>query len=247
MTDYDVYVMSKKERSLYIAAASAAIYIVGYIFYHSHMVSLLLCPLSLFYPAIRTREIIRKRKSNLNLQFKDMIYSLSSSLTAGKSVESAFKEVLKDLSIIYPDPETDIIVEVEYIVRKVEMNETIEAALADFAARSHLEDIESFADVFRICKRTGGNLVDIIRNTSSIINDKIEIKLEIDTMLAAKRFEQKVLNVVPIILMIILSTSAADYMAPVFSTAAGRVAATVSIGLLLVGYFVSGKIMSIEV
>jgi len=44
-----------------------------------------------------------KRKSELNLQFKDLLYSISASLTAGKSVETAFKEALNDLCILYPD------------------------------------------------------------------------------------------------------------------------------------------------
>lgn len=247
MTDYDQYNMSPREYLFYTAAAALVIYMVGYIFYHSHWLSMLITPAAMLYPKVRTKETIKRRKNNLNLQFRDMIYSLSSSLTAGKSVELAFKDVLKDLEILYPDPATDIIAESEYIVRKIEMNETIETALQDFAGRSHLEDIENFADVFRTCKRTGGNIVEIIRNTSNIISDKIEIKQEIETLLAAKKFEQKVLNVVPIVLMVILSSSAGDYMAPIFSTAAGRIATTVSMALLFTGYMISQSIMNIEV
>jgi len=47
------------------------------------------------------------------------------------------------LCILYPDPDTYIIREVEYIVRRLEMNETIEDALEDLAKRSHLEDIQT--------------------------------------------------------------------------------------------------------
>jgi len=43
------------------------------------------------------------------------------------------------LCILYPDPDTYIIREVEYIVRRLEMNETIEDALEDLAKRSHLK------------------------------------------------------------------------------------------------------------
>ncbi|MFR4625667.1 MAG: hypothetical protein ACLT8Y_03130 [Dorea formicigenerans] len=35
-------------------------------------------------------------------------------------------------------------------------------------------------------KRSGGNLMSIIRNTADQIGDKIDVKREIDTMLAAK-------------------------------------------------------------
>lgn len=247
LTDYDVYIMSQNEKMIYIAMASVALFVVGFIFYRNFILSGLLCPLALLYPKIRTKEIIAKRKNELCLQFKDMLYALSSSLSAGKSVESSLKEVLKDLSIQYPDPDTYIIKEVEYLVRRTEMNETIEVALADFAARAHLEDVENFVDVFQTCKRTGGNIVEIIKNTSNIINDKIEIKQEIGTLLAARKFEQKVLNIMPIGLILLLSVTAGDYMHPVFNTIAGRIAMTLAIILLAGSYFVSGKIMNIEV
>ena len=247
LPDYNVYVMSLKERIMYILLAAFVIYIVSFIFYRSFIISLAVSFLGLLYPKIRTKEIIEKRKNELNLQFKDMLYSLSSSLSAGKSVESSFKEVLKDLSIIYPDSNTFIIKEVEYIVRKIEMNETIEAALEDFAERSHLEDIDNFVDVFKTSKRAGGNIVEIIKNTSNIITDKIEVKEEIDTLLSARKFEQKVLALMPIFLILFLSAGSSEYMYPIFNTLAGRLVMTVALILIVIAYFISKKIMNIKI
>jgi|LSQX01.1.fsa_nt_gb tight adherence protein B len=247
LIDYDVYIMSPSERLIYILIAVAVIFVMGFIFYHSIILSLLITPFALLYPKIRTKEIIEKQKYELNLQFKDMLYALSSSLIAGKSVESSFKEVLKDLSIMYPSSDTYIIKEVEYIVRRIEMNETIEDILEDFSKRSHLEDIQNFTDVFKTCKRTGGNLVNVIRNSSNVINDKIEIKEEINTLLASKNFEHKILSVMPILMILLLSVSTEDYMDPVFSTVIGRIVMTFAIVIIVVGYFISRKIMRIEV
>ena len=103
MQDFDSYVMSLWEKVLYTAAAAIVIFSVAFIFYRSIFLSLLLTPLALFYPRIKTKDIIKKRKKELNIQFKDMLYSLSSSLSAGKTVESAFREALKDLSVLYPE------------------------------------------------------------------------------------------------------------------------------------------------
>jgi len=247
LLDYNIYVMSVKERLLYITFAAATIFTVGYIFYRSIILSVLICPLALLYPKFRTKELIARRKNDLNLQFKDLLYSLSSSLSAGRAAETAMKDVLKDLAIQYPDPDTYILKEVEYIIHRIEMNATIEATFEDLAKRSHIEDIQSFSDVFNSCKRSGGNIVEIIRNTSNIINDKIEIKQEIETLLSEKKFEQKVLNVMPLLMIVILSLSAKDYMEPVFSTLAGRAVMTVSILLLVTAYFISGKIMDINI
>ena len=63
----------------------------------------------------------------------------------------------------------------------------MEEVIGDFAGRSHIEDIGTFANIFGIAKRTGGNLIEIIRNTTQIIADKIETKTEIDTMVASQK------------------------------------------------------------
>lgn len=245
--DYSTYRMTVREKIFYTLTAAAAIYFVGFIFYRSHIFSAMLSSLAFFYPRVKVREIINKRRKELNIQFKDMLYALSSSLSAGKSIEQAFRDTLTDLEILYPERETSIMKEVECINRRLEMNETVEAVLSDFAKRSGIEDIVNFADVFVTCKRTGGNMVEIMKNASSIINDKIEIGQEIDTVLAQRKFEQKVLNILPVLMLIVLSTSAGDYIEPVFATAAGRVVTTISILLLTAAYFISRGLTDIRV
>jgi len=247
LTDYDIYIMSVKQRVIYVFIAAAVIYFIAYVFYRNHIISALLSSLAFFYPKVKVKEIIKKRKSELNIQFKDMLYSLSSSLSAGKSVETAFKDTLKDLEILYPNPHTDILKEVGYIVKRIELNETIESALSDFAARARIEDIGNFADVFYTCKRAGGNMVQVIYNATSIINDKIEIRQEIDTLLAERRFEQKVLNILPVIMVVLLSATAEDYIKPVFDSIPGRIVMSISILLLSAAFLLSRRIMNIKV
>ena len=242
MTSFDSYTMSLKEKILYTAMAAVVIFAIAFIFYRSVLLSCLLVPLALFYPRIKTRDIIKKRKKELNIQFKDMLYSLSSSLSAGKTVESGFREALKDLSVLYPEPSAFILIEVRRIISMLETNETLEHALSDFASRARLEDVDNFVDVFNISKRSGGNISEVIKNTSAIISDRIEVAQEVDTMLAERRFEQKVLNVVPIFLILVLSASAPDYQSPVFNTAAGRLTMPASIGLLALSLLISTKL-----
>ena len=247
LPNYDTYVMNLRERVLYTAIAAVVIYAVAFIFYRNLILSAFLTPIALFYPGMKTRVIIAKRKKELNIQFKDMLYSLSSSISAGKTVEAAFREVLKDLVVLYPEPDAFILVEVRRIISRLEMNETLEAALADFAARVRLEDVDNFVNVFNTCKRSGGNISEVIKNTSAIINDKIEVEQEIDMLLAERKFEQKVLNVIPILMIMLLSASAPDYMSPVFNTAAGRITMTISIILLAVSGLISSKLCNIKV
>lgn len=247
LIDYDIYIMSKDEKIFNIAIAAVIIFAIGYMCYHNIILSVLLAVFSIKWPKMRVKQIIKKRNAELAIQFKDMLYSLSSSLSAGKSVETGLKECLQDLRIIYPDDETYIIQEISYIVRGVEMNETIEDMFAQFADRAHNEDIENFVDIFRTCKRTGGDMVQVIKTTSQTIGEKIEIKQDINTMISGKKFEFKALMVMPIFLILLLSVSSADYMAPVFETAIGHIVMTVAIILFAIAYIVGDKIMTIEV
>lgn len=247
LTDYDVYVMTKSEKMFTIVVAAIALFAVGYVFYHSLILSTLLALFAVKAPKIRTRQIIDKRKNQLSLQFKDMLYSLSSALSVGKSVETGIRDSLQDLQVIYPDPETDILVELGLILRGLGMNNTIEDMFGQFAERAHLEDIDNFVDIFVTCKRTGGDLIEVMRSTSNTIGDKIEVKQEIETMISGKKYEFNFLMILPVIMVLFLTLTSGDYMAPVFTTIVGRIAMTAAIAIFALAYVVGSKIMKINI
>ncbi len=245
--DYNVYTMPIKEKVFNITKVMPIIYLISYLLYKNHILSFILSFSALFYPCIKVKKIINQRKAELNIQFKDMLYSLQSSLWAGKPIELAFVEVVKDLRVLYPDPETYIILESSNIVRKIEMNETVENVIEDFGKRSGIDDIQNFAEVLQICKRTGGNLVEVVKRTTNIINDRIEMMQDINTMLAKRNLERKVLNIIPIAILILLSVTARDYINPIYDTIIGRIVMTFAALLLLIAYFISKKIMDIQI
>ena len=245
--NYNEYRMSGAEKFLSAVVAMGAVCAVAYIFYRSIPLCIICSPAGLFYLPYRRKRLIVKRRDALKQQFRDMLYSLSSSLMAGKAMESALREVRGDLEILYPDPETAIIREVDIILRKLLLNETIDVALNDLAERSGIEDIESFCDVLAICRKMGGNLVEIVKNTTNILGDKMEIKNEIDVLLAQRKFEKKVLNVMPIALILVLSMTAKEYIEPVFTTLTGKLVMSAAIGLIALAWLISEKIMNIDV
>lgn len=246
ITDYDIYLMKPLELGLTLLIAAILLFAIGYIFYRSFILALFLTPLALLFPKFRTKQIIIKRKQELKLQFKDALHSLSSSLHAGKSFESAMRSAITDLLIQY-EPDAYIVREFAIIVRKLESNDTIERAFAEFAERSRLEDIQSFAEILEICKRTGGNLIAAIKGSTDVISDKIEVLNDINSILSEKKLEQNILTVMPIALILMLSISAKDFMQPVFTEISGRIVMTISMVLFVLAYFIAEKITNIEV
>lgn len=248
LINYGDYQLSLKQYIFYAVLAGALFYFIGYLFYENVFLAGGVALGGLYYPMIQRKVLLTKRKEKLSLQFKEAIASLSSSLAAGRSIENSFREVVNDLKLLYPDPDTYIIKEFEIINRRVENGETIERAIEDFAIRSDIEDVINFADVFLTCKRTGGNLVEVIRRTSDVISEKIEIQQEVQVMIAQKKFESRILAVAPLGMVALLKYSAADYLNPMYEwPGIGAFIMTLCLGILLFSFWLSQKIMNVKV
>lgn len=245
--DYSVYVMTPQERLVYILLAAVVLFAVGYVFYRSVIVSLLFCLLAVKYPDLREKEIAEKRQRELTLQFKDMLYSLSSAVGAGSSVELALSIALEDMRKQYVDPKTSIIRELELMVSRVSFGLNIEDIFNDLARRSHIEDIQTFANIFDISKRTGGNMIRIIRQTTDVISQKIETTNEIQTSLSGRKMEQKVMTAMPIALVLFMTYTTDGFMEPLFTTLIGRVISTIGLACVIAGSLWSQKITNIQV
>ncbi|QQZ11442.1 type II secretion system F family protein [Heyndrickxia vini] len=246
LIDYSKYHLSTKEYLFYSLSAMIVLFLIGILFYENIFIALIVAALGLLFPKMQRKKLLRKRKEKLSVQFKEAIASLSSSLAAGRSIENSFKEVVNDLKLLYPDPNTYIIREFEIINRRIENGETIERAIEDFALRSDIEDIMNFSDVFITCKRTGGNLVEVIRRTADVISEKIDIQQEVQVMVAQKKFESRILSVMPIGMIALLKYSSGDYLAPLYKNL-GPVIMTFCLGLLGFSYWLSQRIMNIKV
>ena len=244
--DYSVYDMGVFEWIMYACLAGGVLFLAAYTFYQNVILSSLFALFGLLYPKMRRKQIIENRQNKLNLQFKDMLYSLSSAVGAGNSVESAISVTLEDMKQQYNDPNVFIIQELSLMKVRLQTNRTIEEVFNDFAQRSHLEDVETFANIFQIAKRTGGNIIDIIRNTTQIIADKIEVSQEIETMLSGQKAEQKVITIMPFALVLFMTKTSGGFMDPIFTTLIGRIIATVALAVILLANVWSKKIANIR-
>jgi tight adherence protein B len=168
-------------------------------------------------------------------------------LSAGKSIELAFKDIQKDLALLYPGRTGYIVHELERINIKFGMNEPVEEVMLDFATRTDIEEIVTFADILAASKRTGGNLIEIIKNTSKTISEKLEFRMELDVLLAERKFEQKVMGLFPFLIILVLSAMAPDYMEPVFNTFLGNLVMTCILVVFVIAWQIGAKIVDIEV
>ncbi|RUT46622.1 pilus assembly protein TadB [Paenibacillus anaericanus] len=246
LPDYKVYVLSVRQKWACLLASGIGLYCIGYVFFHSFWFALVMTGGAAFIPKYWSQYLLSRRRDALSLNFKQALYSLSSSLVAGRSVENGFRDAIEDLRLLYPGGDNDLMMELGIICTRLEYGQPIEVALQDFSDRAGSEDIGNFADVFTTCKRSGGDLVEIIRRTSAIISEKLEISQEIGVMIAQKRFESKVMMVSPLFFLVFMDMSSPDYMSPMHS-GIGLVISAVALLVFALCAWLMMKIMDIKV
>lgn len=244
--DYRKYTLSFKEHSINLAISLLLISIKSYLFYHSFMAFPFLCPLVIPVYKIRTEYLHKKQLYILNIQFKDCISSMSSSLAAGYSIENSLTEALREMNVLH-GKKSLITQELSGMIRQTELKIPIEKVFEEFSARTGLEDILLFSSVFQIANKSGGDLIRIMKSTAAGINQKTEVLKEINTILSAKKYEQSIMNLIPMFIIVYISYTSPELMKPLYGNLMG--AAIMSACLLLYGfsYFISGKIVNIEV
>lgn len=244
--DYNVYQFRPKERCRYIFQGIGIVSILGFLFYQSLFGIFILSPMILPYCKRVKKRLIHNRKWQLNIEFKDAIISLSAALQAGYSAEHAFEEVIRDMGLIY-DRNTMIMQELTYILNQLRMNITVEKALMEFGERTGIEDIISFAEVFSTAKRTGGDLIKIIKTSCNTIQDKMEVKREIITLITAKKLEANIMRLIPLGFIGFLLVSSPGFLNPLYHNSFGFILMTFLVGVYLVIYRMIDRIVTIEV
>lgn len=243
---YHKYCFSVREyifSGLFIIGLSG---IYAYIFYKSIIAFfVLLCP-SYFYIQFIKKQLIKRRLRTFNIQFKEFCLSLSAQLSAGYSLENALVEVYRELSQIYGE-RAYICVEIKNIILKIKLSITIEDGFYNMAERTGIEDIRLFAEVIRIAKKSGGDMIEIVKNTANSICRKIEVDREIRMIINGKKYEQSIMNVVPLVLVLYMEVSSTDIMEVMYHTVIGRIIMTICLFAYIAAFYIGFKITDIKV
>jgi len=238
--------VSKKEKSVCILEAAGIIGVTGWIFYHSFAAAAIISPLGIWIYRYLEKEKEAQKKREFLLQFKEMTESVAASLNVGYSAENAFKEAQKEMKNIY-GKDTLAGKELDQIVRKIRLQIPLEQILSEFAKRVELSDVRSFATVFAAAKRSGGDMIAIIRDTSEQIGEKIDVKREIDTILAAKKLEFRIMCVIPYTMILYMKMSFPEFMQNLYGNIVGIGVMTVCLLVYGLACMLGAGLIKIEV
>lgn len=236
----------KSEYLVALLQGSLLIGLVSYLFYGTWICAILFSPYLIWYIKSWEKQLIKKRQNSFRLQFKEAIQSLSAALNVGYSVENAMRETVKDLKGIYKQDDT-ILREFSYMIRQLQMNVTAETVLKNFAKRTGDEDVQIFVTVFSMAKRSGGDTLEIIRNTVRQMGEKIDVEREIVTLMSAKKMEFRIMTVIPMAMILYLKISFPEFLDVLYGNVVGVVIMSICLLVYLGAYEMGRKIVEIEV
>jgi len=261
MTNYRVYYFSASEKVLWSTIVLVSGGLVGLVFYGgmfkkdgaatlaTYIADIVVflavgaVATRFFVPAVKNM-LKNRRDKQLKKQFIDLLETLSTSLSAGGTVNDAFLGAASDLQNQYTENDM-IIVELDEIVAGLKNGHSIENLLENFGQRSGNEDIENFVNVMKNCYRLGGDFKNVVRKTKTIISDKIQISEEINTKVTSNKIQLYAMSLMPVIIVAMIKKAGSTF-AENLATPLGAVVITIAI-FVFVGAFIWGnKIIDIK-
>ena len=119
--------------------------------------------------------------------------------------------------------------------------------LLDLGTRSDVRDILDFARLIVSTKIYGGNIVSIIRQTAGNIAEKHMVEEEINTIIASKKLEGRIMLMMPFLIIIYMKLTNSGYMDIMYRTALGNIVMCISLIFIILSGFLINKIVKIEV
>jgi tight adherence protein B len=120
-------------------------------------------------------------------------------------------------------------------------------ALVNLTKRVDSLDLRFFVTAVILQRDTGGNLAEILENTSRLIRDRFRILGDIQTFTAQGRLTGLILCGLPIGIGVFMLAMTPDYFRPMLESPSGRLALFIAGGMQLLGVLVVRRIVNIKV
>lgn len=244
--DYRILELSPLEKLFFYLISGAFLLSVGWLFYDSIKFSLplgfLIIPAKKYYIKI----LKEKRKSKLTIQFRDLLYSISSFISSGRSLGQSLTESIDFWRGTYDDKDM-IIIELRWMTKRMtEGKERDVDVLRNFAERSDIRDIEDLVMVCDTCKNTGGNFTAAVNKCADIIGDKISLEKDLKMISSQKMFEGRIVAITPFLIIFFIKILSPEYMMALSYTNQGRVISTIALIMIICSFILIERMNDIE-
>jgi len=193
-------------------------------------------PLPVLYVLSRKAQRMRA----FSREFPDALDLLVTALRAGLSFSAAMQIVADEA----PEPvRGEFAVTVEEQALGLDPRE----ALLNLTRRVDVLDLRFFATAVLLQRETGGNLAEVLANTSALIRDRFRVLGDIQTYTAQGKITGMILVSLPIFICVFMLVLTPDFFKPMLDSDSGRFALWLAAGMQTAGILAVRSIVNIRV
>jgi tight adherence protein B len=181
-----------------------------------------------------------KRMARFQRQLPEALELMARALRAGHAFFVGLKLVGEEFS----EP---IGPEFKRAFDEVSMGVSVPQALENLSNRVDCLDLKFFVTSVSVQRETGGNLAEIIESLGRLIRKRFELYMKIKALSAEGKVSAIILFALPLVLGLLLYRMNPEYIGLLFTDPIGHTMLMVGSTLMIVGSFITGKIINIEV
>lgn len=191
-------------------------------------------------------ELLNRKKREWSVQFQSMIQAVGSALRVGYALENAVVEARDDLKRLYSET-GPAMRELDYMIGQIRMHVPVEQALVEMGERTDDEDARNFALVCKMARRSGGDMIGVIRRAVGRMSERLELRREAETLIAAKKLEFQIMSVIPLGMLCYMRLSFPGFMKILYGNLVGILFMSICLAVYLAAYAAGGRIARPEV
>ena len=175
-----------------------------------------------------------------NEQLTDALGTMSNALRAGFSISQAFESVAE--SDMHPISD-----EFALLLQQMRVGMSFDDALSSLDKRIGSDDLTLVVTAIDIARKTGGNLTEIFDSISETIRARMRIERKVRTLTAQGRLQGIIVSLMPFFLCGVMTVMKPGMMIPFLTSLNGLACLAGASIMVLFGWIIIRKIVTIKV
>lgn len=172
-------------------------------------------------------------------QFPILIDSLINGVRSGSTLEITLSSNLSDM----PEPLYYVVKEME---KRITSGDTLPAAAQHVANLLDDPDMKFFASFLAIQNTKGGRVSAGLENLKSLLEERVELKMLLNSLTAESRYSALVLAIIPLVIIIAYSFLNSDGMSAAFTSDLGKTVYMLTAIWYAIGIFMIRSLSRLE-
>lgn len=182
----------------------------------------------------------RGRAAAFEAGLPDALLIMASTLRSGFSLEQSIVSSADQ-------SEGPVATQLRRALQEVRLGLPLETALSRVAERMSSSDFSWVVAALQIQRKSGGNLSELLTTAAGTVRERGEIRREVQSLTAEGRISANVLMALPFGILLYMLAVQPEYIAPLWTTAIGRLLSGLGIVMLGLGWFSMKQVTRVEV